>query len=178
MRLRNLAWATVLVAGLGLGSRLQDQQPEHDQQRQQEQPKQSPQRPSLGTPTEPSLNGPRTSTTTDPRKLAKVRSIYVERIDNLLSDRLAEGLVKMGRFRVTASRNEADAVLRGTCFDSRRLKSVHSEVYLSDRGGASIWQDDVRRPFNPPPLAKVVDTTAAAILQHLGDSVREAERRP
>ncbi len=178
MRFRNLAWATVLVAGLALGSPLQEQQPEHDQQKQQDQPKQAPQRPSLGTPTEPSLNGPRSSTTTDPRKLVRVRSIYVERIDNMLSDRLAEGLVKMGRFRVVASRNEADAVLRGTCFDSRRLKSLHSEVYLSDRGGASIWQDDVRRPFNPPPLPKVVDTTAAEILQHLGDSVREADRRP
>jgi hypothetical protein len=101
----------------------------------------------------------------------------VERIDNLLSERLADGLAKMGRFRVVASRNEADAVLSGTCFDSRRLKRVHSEVYLTDRSGSAIWQDVLRRPFNPPTLQKSVDSTAAEIVQHLGDSVREADRK-
>lgn len=176
MRFRNLAVATAFVGCIALGNPLQEQPEGRDQPKQQEQRKQQ-QRPTLGAPTEPSLGGPRSSTTTDPRKLTRVRSIYVERIDNMLSDRLAEGLAKMGRFRVVASRNEADAVVRGTCFDSRRLKSVHSEVYLTDRSGASIWQDDVRRPFNPPPLPKVVDNTAAEILQHLGDSIREADRR-
>ena len=135
------------------------------------------QRPTLG-PQTPSLHGPRTSFTTDARKLARIQTIYVERMDNALSEKLIEGLSKVGRFRVVANRREADAVLRGSCFDSRRLKNVHSEVYLNDRGsGASIWQDSVRRPFNPPALDAVVSETAQLILGHLQESVLEADRR-
>lgn len=136
------------------------------------------QKPTLGPAPAPSLAGPRSSTTTDARKLVRIRTIFVERIDNLLSEKLMDGLSKTGRFRVVATRNEADAVLRGTCFDSRRLKSVHSEVYLTDQGsGASIWQDSVRQPFNPPPLEKAVNDSALLILTHLSDSVKEAQRR-
>jgi|SRR5579863_7844684 len=134
-------------------------------------------RPTLGPATPPSLHGPRSSTTTDPQKLNRLRKIYVESIDNSLSDKLMEGLAKSGRFRIVADIKEADGVLRGTCFDSRHLKSLHSEVFISDRvTGASIWQDNVRRPFNPPALAKAVDDTAAIILEHLNESVREAQR--
>lgn len=135
-------------------------------------------RPTLGAAPPPSINGPRSSTTTDPQKLNRLRKIFVERIDNLLSDKLMEGLAKTGRFRIVADVKEADAVLRGTCFDSHRLKSVHSEVFISDRvTGASIWQDNVRHSFNPPALEKAVDDTAEIILEHLNESVREAQRK-
>ncbi len=108
----------------------------------------------------------------------RIRNVYVEHIDNLLGEKLSDGLSKTGRFRVVANRNAADAVLRGTCNDMRRLRAVHSEVYLNDRGsGASIWQDIVRHPYNPPPLAKAVDDTAMEILTHLEDSVKEADRK-
>jgi hypothetical protein len=134
--------------------------------------------PTLGPAPPPSLNGPRSSNTTDPQRLNHVRKIYVERIDNSLSDKLMEGLAKKGRFSIVADVKEADAVLRGTCFDSHRLKSVHSEVFISDRvTGASIWQDNVRRSFNPPALQKAVDDTAEIILEHLNESVREAQRK-
>ena len=113
-------------------------------------PDEAPQnRPTLGpqpapgdrTQPAPSLNGPRSSTTNDPQKLLRLKKIYVERIDNLLSERLMEGLAKIGRFRIVADIKEADGVLRGTCFDSHRLKSLHSEVFISDRAtGASIWR--------------------------------------
>jgi len=102
----------------------------------------------------------------------------VERIDNQLSDKLMESLAKTGRFQIVAEEKDADAVLRGTCLDSRRLKSVHSEVFISERTtGASIWQDNVRRSFNPPALDKVVDDTAAIIVEHLNASVQEAQRK-
>ena len=112
-------------------------------------------RPTLGPPPAPSLRGPRSSTTIDARRLSHISKIYVERIDNKLSDKLMEGLSKLGHFRIVIEEKEADAVLRGSCLDSRRLKSVHSEVFISDRAtGASIWQDSVRHPFNPPTLDK------------------------
>jgi hypothetical protein len=141
--------------------------------------KEAPQeRPTLGKETEPSLNGPKTSTTTDSRRLMSVKAIFIDHIDNSLSEKLADGLSKMGRFRIVAERKEADAVVYGTCFDSRRLKTVHSEVFLHDRAsGASIWQDVVRRHYNPPPLPKAVDDTATLILAHLAESIQEAERR-
>jgi len=134
-------------------------------------------RPTLGGEPGPSLNGPRTSTITDARKLLRVHTVFVETMDNGLSGKLAEDLSKSGPFRVVANRNEADAVLRGTCFDSRRLRHVHSEVFLADRHGASIWQDIIRQPYNPPPLAKAVGDTALIVVSHLTDSIREAQRR-
>jgi hypothetical protein len=113
----------------------------------------------------------------DARRLRRVRTIFVEHIENSLSEKLAEGLAKMGRFRIVDKRRDADAVLRGTCSDLRRLKSVHSEVYLADsRADSTIWQDTVRRPYNPPPLDKVVGDTALLIVQHLTDSLRQADR--
>lgn len=154
-------------------------QPQERQEPQQQEHQQPQQRPTLGPPPdEPSLSGPRTSTTTDPKKLLRVQKIFVEPIDNNLSDKLITGLAKMGRFRIVAQRHAADAVLRGTCLDSRRLKSLHSEVYLNDgANGASIWQDVVRRPYNPPPLAKAVDNTATLILDHLNGSIQEAQHK-
>lgn len=175
----SVLWLSLMLAQ-GLAGQAQDQAseppPPSDQAPRAEQAPR--QRPSLGAQPAPSLHGPRSSSTTDPRKLIRVRRIFVERMDNKLSEKLLDGLAKLGRFRVVATREEADAVLRGTCFDSRRLKSVHSEVYLNERtGGASIWQDSIRRPFNPPPLDAAVAETASLIVQHLSASVVEAERR-
>ncbi|MFB3923855.1 MAG: hypothetical protein ACE145_19195 [Terriglobia bacterium] len=149
-----------------------------DQQQGQSQQQQAPQRrPTLGPAPAPSLYGPRTSNTTDARKLLRVRNIFVERIDNSLGEKLMEGLAKTRRFHIVADRKEADAVIRGTCFDQRRLKIVRSEVYLNDTSGASIWQDSVRRPFNPPTLDAAVGETATLILSHLTESVSDAEHK-
>lgn len=135
-------------------------------------------RPSLGPPPAPSLHGPRTSNTVSPHKLLNMRKVYVERMDNKLSDKLLEGLSRGGRLRIVVDRNEADAVIHGTCLDFRRLKSVRSEVYINERAtGDSIWQDSVRRPYNPPPLDKAVGETATLILEHLMESIEEANRR-
>lgn len=122
-------------------------------------------------------NAPRTSTTTNPQKLVSIKSIYVDSIDNSLGLKFAEGLSRMGRFRIVTERKEAEAVVTGTCFDSRRLKQVHSEVFLNERStGNSIWQDVVRIRYAPPPLSKAVDDTVATLLEHLAESIREAER--
>jgi len=136
---------------------------------------QQQQKPTLGEA--PSLSGPRSSSTTDVRKLLRVRTVYIETIDNSLNAKLAEALSKAGPFRVVAKRNEADAILRGTCFDSHRLKSLHSEVFLTDPRGGPIWTDIIREPFNPPPLDRAVTDSASMIVAHLGESLREAQRK-
>jgi len=126
---------------------------------------------------EPSQDNPPTLGK-DEGPLLSVKTIFVDRIDNALSEKLADGLSRMGRFRIVADRKGADTVVSGTCFDSRRLKTVHSEIFLHDRAsGASIWQDIVRRHYNPPPLPKAVDDTATMILAHLGESIQEAQRK-
>lgn len=175
MRLRYLCLAMLLLPGLASGSQ-QEQQQQEQQPQQPEEGKQQPTRPTLGPAPAPSLYGPRTSNTVDARKLTRVSEIYVERMDNALSEKILEGLAKSRRFRVVASRNEADAVMRGTCVSLRRMKVVHSEVYLNDTSGAAIWQDNVRRPYNPPALEAAVGETATLILTHLRESALEAER--
>jgi len=174
MKVRHLSLAIVLVSGLAAGSQ-QEQPPEQqpEQRKQQEQPR----RPTLGPAPAPSLYGPPTANTTDPRKLVRVRKIFIERMDNALNEKLIDGLAKARRFVVVAERNEADAVMRGTCVSLRRMKTVHSEVYLNDMNGASIWQDNVRRPYNPPPLEAAVSETATVVLAHLSESVMQAEHR-
>jgi hypothetical protein len=176
MKVRHLSLAIVLVAGLAASQQeqqTQEQPPQQPEQQQQEQPR----KPTLGPAPAPSLYGPRTSNTTDARKLMRVRRIYVERIDNLLSEKLVEGFAKTRRFRIVASRGEADAVLRGTCVSLRRMKTVHSEVYLNDMNGAAVWQDNVRRPYNPPTLEAAVSETVTLIVTHLTESAMEAEHR-
>jgi hemolysin activation/secretion protein len=175
MKVRHLSLAIVLVSGLAAGSQQDQQQPEQqpEQRKQQEQPR----RPTLGPAPAPSLYGPATANTSDPRKLLRVRKIFVERMDNALNEKLIEGLAKARRFVVVAARNEADAVMRGTCVSLRRMKTVHSEVYLNDMSGASIWQDNVRRPYNPPPLEAAVSETATVVLAHLSESIMQAEHR-
>jgi len=153
------------------------EQPPADEPAPHEQPPPE-QRPTLGPAPAPTLgSGPRTATTNDFRKLMRIHSLYIERIDNALSDRLVEAIAKSGRFRIVTKAKEADGTVRGSCLELRRLKRVHSEVFISDRSGASVWQDTVYRPFNPPTLDQAVGDTAALVAEHLEESVREAGRK-
>src|SRR5690349_16023640 len=93
-------------------------------------------RPTLGPRTGPGVtSGPDSSTTTDIHKLMRIRTLYIESMDNSLGDKLVEAIGKSGRFRLVTKAKDADAILRGSCLESRRLKHVHSEVYISDRNG-------------------------------------------
>ena len=132
------------------------------------------QKPTLGPSPAPALRGPRTATVNDYRKLARIRSIYVERMDNALSEKLVLSLGKLGRFRIASKPKEADAIMTGSCLESRRLKRLHSEVFIADRGGGSVWQDSVYRPYNPPSLEQAVNETAQVVAEHLGESLSEA----
>ncbi|HET7840668.1 MAG TPA: hypothetical protein VFM21_03640, partial [Terriglobia bacterium] len=172
----------ILVFGPALPAPAQQDQPE-PQQQQQPQPgpaQKEEKRPTLGPPTPPTPGmvpvGPATDFVLDAAKLMRVRKVYVEAIDNHLSDKLMDGLSKSGRFQVVADKKDADAIIRGTCFDARHLRSVHTEIFMSDRlTGKSIWQDTVRVPYSPPPLAKAVDATADRILLHLANSVAKSQ---
>jgi len=135
-------------------------------------------RPTLGPRSGPASDtGPITSTTTDIRKLIRIHTLYIESMDNSLNEKLVEPLGKLGRFRLVTKAKDADATLRGSCLESRRLKHVHSEIFISDRNGASVWQDTIYRPFNPPTLDQAVTDTANLVAQHLEQTVREAQRR-
>jgi hypothetical protein len=169
----------ILVFPYALPAQQQSDQ-QNQQEPQQEQQQKEEKRPTLGPEPAPTTGtgGPATDFLQDPAKLLRVRKVFVEPIDNNLSEKLLEGLAKSGRFRVVVSKKEADAVIRGTCFDARRLRSVHSEVYMSDPvTGKSIWQDSVRVPYNPPPLSKAVERTADEILRHLAMRVSHAQIR-
>jgi len=130
--------------------------------------------PTLGPAPGSSEHGPRTATVNDYRKLVRIRSLYVERMDNALSEKLVVSLGKLGRFKIASNPKEADAVVTGSCLESRRLKRLHSEVFIADRGGGSIWQDSVSRPYNPPSLEQAVNETARMVADHLGESLSEA----
>jgi hypothetical protein len=144
----------------------------------QGQPQQPEERPTLGPRSGPGLeSGPDTSTTTDFRKLVRIHTLYIESIDNSLSDKLIDTIGKWGRFRLVTKAKDADATLRGSCLESRRLKHVHSEVFISDRSGASIWQDTIYRPFNPPALDQAVSDTATLVEAHLAKAVQEGMTR-
>ena len=142
-------------------------------------PQQPEERPTLGPRNGPAAldSGPLTSTTTDLRKLLRVRTLYIENIDNSLSDKLVATLGKLGRFRLVTKAKDADAIVRGSCLESRRLKRVHSEVFISDHNGASVWQDTVYRPYNPPTLDQAVTDTATIVADHLERTIREALQR-
>jgi hypothetical protein len=177
--MKRIAGCVVLFLLLGLMAWAQDQQQgsQQNQQEEQQQQQQQPQRrPTLGPSPAPSLGGPRTSSTTDARKLLRIRTLYIDRIDNNLGESLVESIGKIGRFRIVTDPKAADATLRGSCLESRRLKRVHSEVFISDKNGSSVWQDNIYRPYNPPSLRKAVTDTATMVAQHLSDSIREAER--
>jgi hypothetical protein len=100
--------------------------------------------------------------------------MYIERMDNALSEKLVVSLGKLGRFKIASKLREADAIMTGSCLESRRLKRLHSEVFISERGGGSIWQDSIYRPYNPPSLEQAVSETAQAVAEHLGESFNEA----
>jgi hypothetical protein len=134
------------------------------------------QAPTLGQ-AQPSPNRPPKATTINRRRLMRIQAIYFERIDNNLSLKLAAAFSKMGWARIVDQPDKADAIVRGTCFDSRRLKELHSEVYINDRAsGASIWQDVVRVRVYPPALAKAVAETATQVAGDLKESLQAPER--
>lgn len=140
---------------------------------------QSPEeRPTLGARTGPTSldSGPMTASVIDIRKLMRIKTLYIENMDNSLSDKLVLTLGKLGRFRLVTKEKEADAVVRGSCLESRRLKRVHSEVFISDHNGASVWQDTIYRPYNPPALDQAINDTAELIADHLERTVREAQQ--
>lgn len=132
-------------------------------------------RPTLGQ--SPSLKGPLTATIMDARKLRMVRTVYVGMMDNKLNLKLIDDFSKEGPFRVVDSRDGADAVLQGTCFDSLHLREVHSEVFLTGKDGKAIWQDIIHQPYHPPVLAKAVSNTADKIVMDLRQSIEAAEHR-
>jgi hypothetical protein len=194
----NAVWRHLGIALLCAGTLAAQSQPpaaqqqDQPQQGQPQQPpaEQQPVRPTLGPPPAqpnqpnqptlgegPSLAGPHAPNTNDAGRLLRVHSVFVEQMDNGLADKLVEQIGTKGVFHIVADRRDADAVLHGTCFDSTRLKVVHSEVFLSGRNGDSIWQDIVRQPYRPPPLAQAVATTAQSIANDLVESVREARRK-
>jgi hypothetical protein len=132
------------------------------------------QKPTLSAQPAPSLRGPRTATVNDYRKLLRIRSLYIEKMDNALSEKLVLSLGKLGRFKIASTPKEADAIMTGSCLESRRLKRLHSEVSIADRGGGSVWQDILYRPYNPPSLEQAVNETAQMVAEHLGESLNEA----
>jgi hypothetical protein len=135
------------------------------------------QAPTLG-PSRPSLRGPGNTRTANPRMLVKMRKVYIQRIDHNLNVKLADDLAHVSWLKVVDKEEQADAIVRGTCFDLRRLKRLHAEIYISDRvTGKSIWQDAIRVPYNPPDLTKAVDHAASEILAHLNQSVRAAAKQ-
>lgn len=121
---------------------------------------------------------PNNSVTMNARDLMRVHTIYIEPMENRLNIKIAADLAKAGRFRLALDKRRADAILSGTCFDAPHLKLVHSEVFLNSRvTGAAIWQDEVRLPLDPPPLATALKRTAAKITHDLLGSVGAAENR-
>jgi hypothetical protein len=134
-------------------------------------------RPTLGRAPGSDTHGPQTATVNDYQKLVRMQRIFVERMDNALSEKLVVALGKIGRFKLVASPKDADAILHGSCLESRRLKHVHSEVFISDRAGKSIWQDNIMRPYNPPTLDQAVSATASTVVEHLGESLHQAATR-
>ena len=125
----------------------------------------------------PSLAGPHSASTHDARQLGRVRTVFIEPIDNGLAEKLAEEIGHKGPFQIVADRRQADAVLSGTCFDSARLKTLHSEVYLTGRDGQSIWQDIIHQRYKPPPLTDAVENTAEVAVADLNASVRETQQK-
>lgn len=183
MKLRSVLVAAFLavLAMPRFTVKAQQDQPQQDQPQQQP-PQKAP--PTLGPPPQqkpptlgesPSLAGPHAANTTDARRLLQVHAVFVDQMDNGLDEKLIEVLGNKGLFRIVGNRRDADAVLRGTCFDSTRLKTVHSEVFLTGRSGESIWQDIIRQPYRPPPLSQAVATTAQVVGEDLANSMREAQ---
>ena len=182
MKLQQLGLAILLAAGWGLRGQMPQpapSEPPEQEETPQETAPPSRQRPTLGPAPAPSLGGPRASNIVDPRRLMSIRKVFIQRLDNNLSEKLIAALSKGDLFQVVNKRREADAIFGGSCFEARRIRKVHTEVFLSDRITEKIiWQDVVRQPFNPPPLESAVDATVSEILAHLRLDIREAPRKP
>ncbi|MCL5671085.1 MAG: hypothetical protein M1423_07300 [Acidobacteria bacterium] len=107
-----------------------------------------------------------------------MRKVYIERIDHNLNVKLADDLAHVSWLKLAKNKDDADAIVRGSCFDLRRLKRLHAEIYITDRvSGQSIWQDVIRVPYDPPDLTKAVNEAASEILAHLNESMRAAAKR-
>lgn len=138
------------------------------------------QRPTLGPsePESPSHPGPASMRTANPRLLLKMRTIYIQRIDHNFNEILSDDLAHVSWVKVVKKPLEADAIVRGTCFSLQSLKSLHAEVYITDGvSGASIWQDVVRVPYDPPEMSKAIGNAAARVLADLNQSIRLASKR-
>lgn len=134
------------------------------------------QAPTLG-PSQPSLRGPTSSRTANPRRLMKMRRVYIQRMDHNLNEKLADDIAHVSWLKVVDKPEKADAIVRGTCFSLRRLKRLHAEVYISDRvSGKSIWQDVIRVPYDSAAPQKAVDRAASEILEHLSQSIHAAAK--
>jgi hypothetical protein len=134
------------------------------------------QAPTLG-PSRPSLESPSTLRTGNPRMLVKMHKVYIQWIDHNMSEKLADGLAHVPGLKVVDKEDQADAIVRGTCFDLRRLKRLDAEVYITDRvSRKAIWQDAIHVSFNPPDVAKAVDQAASEITAHLNASIRQASK--
>jgi hypothetical protein len=166
MKVHRVLLAVILSAGAILG--FQQQAPE-------QRPTLGPQpAPSLGAA--PSLQGPINAKTMNPAELRRVHLVYIAFIDNSLNLKLVQDLSSHSPFRVVTDRHQADAILRGDCFSLPHLKQVHSEVYLMDKKGQSIWQDIIRHPYNPPGLHVAVADSAQQIASDLIKSIEIARR--
>ncbi len=138
---------------------------------------QGQQAPTLG-PSRPSLEGPANTRTANPRRLMKMRRVYIQRMDQDLDVKLADDIAHVSWLKVVDKPEEADSIVRGTCFSLRRLKLLHAEVYISDRvTGKSIWQDVIRVPYDSAAPKKAVDRAASDILEHLNESMHAAAKQ-
>ncbi len=49
----------------------------------------------------------------------RIRTLFVERMDNDLNESLVASLGKLGRYKMASNAKEADAIVRGSCLESR-----------------------------------------------------------
>ena len=94
--------------------------------------------PTLG-PSRPSLESPSTLRTGNPRMLVKMRRVYIDWIDHNMNEKLADSLAHVPGLKVVKKQDAADAIIRGTCFDLRRMKRLDAEVYITDRITGKAW---------------------------------------
>lgn len=171
-----MKYVTFLPAVLLLVAVAVSGQQTSSQQRPTLGPEPSPSRPSLGAPA-PSLMGPMNAKILDPGKLRMVHTIFIGLMDNSLNLKLSRDFDAAGPFHVVSDRHTADAILQGTCFDSRHLKDVHSELFLTGQNGKPIWQDIIHQPYDPPGLGRAVADTANKAVADLRASIQAVERK-
>ncbi len=111
------------------------------------------------------------------KKMKKVRRIYIAPMENRLNFKLAEAFLHWGRFEIVATEKEADAVIVGTCFAARRLKTVKSDIYIRTRRTREpLWHGNLRLPYNPPKVEKVVGKIGSLMVDHLRLSMQDSKR--